>query len=182
MPGAARPAAGSSVRDRRLAEAGVLLAVLVWSANFVVVKAAIGELGPLTFSAIRFVVATLTLFLLVRLRTGTIRRPTGLTVPLVAMGMLGFGGYQVVWTLGLTQITAGSSALLVAASPVLTALLAGAVGMDRLTPPKLMTLEQAIAYIDDDEMVEVTPKSIRLRKALLDPNERKKAGRKKEAA
>ena len=51
----------------------------------------------------------------------------------------------------------------------------------RLTPPKVMTLEQAIAYIDDDEMVEVTPKSIRLRKALLDPNERKKAGRKKAA-
>ncbi len=52
----------------------------------------------------------------------------------------------------------------------------------RLTPPRVMTLEQAIAYIDDDEMVEVTPKSIRLRKALLDPNDRKKAGRKKEAA
>ncbi len=52
----------------------------------------------------------------------------------------------------------------------------------RLTPPKVMTLEQAIAYVDDDEMVEVTPKSIRLRKALLDPNDRKKAGRKKEAA
>jgi GTP-binding protein len=52
----------------------------------------------------------------------------------------------------------------------------------RLTPPRVMTLEQAIAYIDDDEMVEVTPKSIRLRKALLDPNERKKAGRKKSAA
>ena len=52
----------------------------------------------------------------------------------------------------------------------------------RLTPPKVMTLEQAIAYIDDDEMVEVTPKSIRIRKAILDPNERKKASRKKEAA
>jgi len=52
----------------------------------------------------------------------------------------------------------------------------------RLTPPRLMTLEQAIAYIDDDEMVEVTPKSVRLRKAILDPNERKKASRKKNAA
>ena len=52
----------------------------------------------------------------------------------------------------------------------------------RLTPPKIMTLEQAIAYIDDDEMVEVTPKSIRLRKTLLCPHERKKASRKKEAA
>ncbi|EIZ77367.1 GTP-binding protein TypA [Novosphingobium sp. Rr 2-17] len=52
----------------------------------------------------------------------------------------------------------------------------------RLTPPRVMTLEQAIAYIDDDEMVEVTPLSIRLRKAFLDPNERKKQGRKKESA
>ena len=39
----------------------------------------------------------------------------------------------------------------------------------RLTPPKKMTLEQAIAYIDDDEMVEVTPKSIRLRKRYPRP-------------
>jgi GTP-binding protein len=52
----------------------------------------------------------------------------------------------------------------------------------RLTPPRLMSLEQAIAYIDDDEMVEVTPKSIRLRKAILCPHERKKAARRREAA
>ncbi len=50
----------------------------------------------------------------------------------------------------------------------------------RLTPPKRLTLEQAIAYIDDDEMVEVTPKAIRLRKRHLDPHERKKASRIKE--
>jgi len=47
----------------------------------------------------------------------------------------------------------------------------------RLTPPKRLTLEQAIAYIQDDELVEVTPKSIRLRKRHLDPHERKKASR-----
>ncbi len=52
----------------------------------------------------------------------------------------------------------------------------------RLTPPRVMTLEQAIAYIDDDEMVEVTPQSIRLRKAILCPHERKKAKRKFETA
>ena len=51
----------------------------------------------------------------------------------------------------------------------------------RLTPPKRMTLEQAIAYIDDDELVEVTPSSIRLRKRHLDPNERKRASRAKVA-
>jgi GTP-binding protein len=43
-----------------------------------------------------------------------------------------------------------------------------------LTPPLRMTLEKALAYIADDELVEVTPKSIRLRKKLLDANERKR--------
>ncbi|MBJ7511697.1 MAG: translational GTPase TypA, partial [Brevundimonas sp.] len=44
----------------------------------------------------------------------------------------------------------------------------------RLTPARQMSLEQAIAYIDDDELVEVTPKSIRLRKQVLNPSFRKK--------
>jgi GTP-binding protein len=47
----------------------------------------------------------------------------------------------------------------------------------QLTPPVRMGLEKAIAFIDDDELVEVTPQSIRLRKAVLDPHERKKAER-----
>ena len=47
----------------------------------------------------------------------------------------------------------------------------------RLTPPTRLTLEQAIAYIDEDELVEVTPKNIRLRKVHLDPHERKRASR-----
>jgi GTP-binding protein len=52
----------------------------------------------------------------------------------------------------------------------------------RLTPPIRMTLEKALAYIEDDELVEVTPKSIRLRKKILDPNDRKKVERAREAA
>ncbi|RED16208.1 translational GTPase TypA [Parasphingopyxis lamellibrachiae] len=52
----------------------------------------------------------------------------------------------------------------------------------RLTPPRRMTLEQAIAYIQEDELVEVTPKAIRIRKRHLDPHERKKASRKVDAA
>jgi GTP-binding protein len=47
-----------------------------------------------------------------------------------------------------------------------------------LTTPVKLSLEQAIAYIDDDELVEVTPKSIRLRKRFLDPHERKRNARK----
>src|SRR5438105_12566822 len=51
----------------------------------------------------------------------------------------------------------------------------------RLTPPIKMTLEKALAYIEDDELVEVTPKSIRLRKKFLDANERKRAEKAREA-
>ena len=51
-----------------------------------------------------------------------------------------------------------------------------------LTPPIRMTLERALSYITDDELVEVTPKSIRLRKAILDVHERKRASRRVDEA
>jgi GTP-binding protein len=49
----------------------------------------------------------------------------------------------------------------------------------RLEPPHILTLEQAIEWIGDDEYVEVTPKSIRLRKKILDTNVRNRASKKK---
>lgn len=52
----------------------------------------------------------------------------------------------------------------------------------RLSPPRAITLEYAISYIGDDELMEVTPKNIRLRKKELDPNERKKMDRAREKA
>ncbi len=51
-----------------------------------------------------------------------------------------------------------------------------------LTPPMVLSLEQALSYINEDELVEVTPKSIRLRKLLLDRHERKRAERAKAAS
>jgi len=52
----------------------------------------------------------------------------------------------------------------------------------RLTPPRKMSLEQAIAYIEEDELVEITPKSIRLRKRFLNPEDRKRAKKQAQAA
>jgi GTP-binding protein len=52
----------------------------------------------------------------------------------------------------------------------------------RLTPPMKMTLERALSYINDDELVEITPGAIRLRKRHLDPHERKRAERAAESA
>ena len=50
----------------------------------------------------------------------------------------------------------------------------------KLTPPKVLSLEQAIEFIDQDELLEVTPKSLRIRKRILDPRERKRAAFRKQ--
>ena len=49
----------------------------------------------------------------------------------------------------------------------------------KLTPPKVLSLEQAIEFIDTDELLEVTPKSLRIRKRILDARDRKRAAFKK---
>ncbi|HEY4753315.1 MAG TPA: DMT family transporter, partial [Candidatus Limnocylindrales bacterium] len=136
-----------SARARRFAEAGVLVTVMIWSANFVVVKAAIDVVGPLTFTTARWAVAVVTLLLLARWRDGGVRSPGRYRWRLIGLGMLGFGAYQVLWTTGLTQITAGESALIIAAAPVATTLLAGAVRLDRLTAPKLAGALTAFAGV-----------------------------------
>ena len=47
----------------------------------------------------------------------------------------------------------------------------------RLTPPTVLSLEQAIDFIDTDELLEVTPESLRIRKKILDPKMRKRVNR-----
>ena len=47
----------------------------------------------------------------------------------------------------------------------------------KLSSPRVFTLEEAVSYIRDDELVEVTPKYIRIRKSILDTDERKRARR-----
>ena len=49
----------------------------------------------------------------------------------------------------------------------------------RLTPPRILSLEQALDFIDTDELLEVTPKSLRIRKKILDPTLRKRAAMRK---
>ena len=49
----------------------------------------------------------------------------------------------------------------------------------KLTPPKILSLEQALEFIDTDELLEVTPKSLRIRKKILDSTQRKRASFKK---
>ena len=121
-----------------LAELGVLVVMVFWAGNFIVVKGAIGILPPVGFTFLRYCVAAVSLVVLLRLREGAIRLPRGDVVPILVLGVIGFGCYQILWPVALQTIPAGDSALLIATTPVITALLAMATGADTPNAVKLI--------------------------------------------
>jgi drug/metabolite transporter (DMT)-like permease len=129
-----RPGAAT---DRLVAEVAILVVMVVWAGNFVVVKAAVATLPPIGFTFIRFVLASLTLLALLRLREGSWGMPGRDMATMLVLGGLGFGVYQMLWTTGITTVPAGDSALLIAATPVFVSMLAVVAGSDVLTPLKL---------------------------------------------
>lgn len=109
-----------------------------WAANFIVVKAANEQIPPITFAFLRFGLAALTLLVVLRWREGQMGLPRRDVVPILGLGALGFGVYQILWATALQEIPAGDSALLIATTPVITALLAVLSGADVLTRTKLL--------------------------------------------
>jgi drug/metabolite transporter (DMT)-like permease len=128
----------STARERRLAEAGVLVVMAFWAANFIVVKAANEQIPPITFAFLRFGLAAVTLLALLRWREGRLGLPRRDVIPILGLGALGFGIYQILWATALQDIPAGDSALLIATTPVITALLAVVSRADSLTRTKLL--------------------------------------------
>jgi len=119
--------AGNGTDARRLAEAGALLVMVVWAANFVIVKGAIASVPPIGFAFVRFLLAGLVLLAILRWREGSAGIPRGIVVPLALLGGLGFGLYQILWATGLTVTNAGTSALIIATTPIWTTLVAVAI-------------------------------------------------------
>ena len=112
--------------------------MVFWAGNFIVVKGAIGILPPIGFTFLRYCIAAITLLVLLRWREGTIRLPRGDVRAILLLGVIGFGCYQILWPVALQSIPAGDSALLIATTPVMTALLAMAVGADTPNAIKLL--------------------------------------------
>jgi drug/metabolite transporter (DMT)-like permease len=127
-----------ATRERRLAEIAVLGVMVLWGANFIVVKSALAVLPPVGFTFLRFVLASITLFVLLRWREGSVGLPRRDVLAICGLGALGFGIYQILWTTGLTTVPAGDSALIIASTPVLVAILAVIAGSDVLTRDKLV--------------------------------------------
>lgn len=112
--------------------------MVLWAANFIVVKTAVEVLPPVGFTFLRFALASTTLLVLLRWREGSMGLPRRDLIAICALGGLGFGVYQMLWTTGLTTIAAGDSALIIASTPVLVAFLAVLARSDVLTPAKLL--------------------------------------------
>jgi drug/metabolite transporter (DMT)-like permease len=110
--------------------------MVVWAANFIVVKDVVAILPPVGFTFLRYGLAAIALVGILRWSEGEIRLPRPETLRILVLGGLGFGLYQILWTVGLVSIPAGDSALLIAATPVFTAVIAVAIGTDTLDPAK----------------------------------------------
>lgn len=137
MPSTASSSA-ASIRERRLIEARIVGVMVVWAANFIVVKDVLTVMPPVAFTFLRYLLAAITLLTILRVSEGSFARPGRETLRVMVLGGLGFGVYQILWTWGLTTIPAGDSALLIAASPVLTAVIAALIGSDTLGRDKAL--------------------------------------------
>jgi len=127
-----------SARVRLLAEIAILLVMLTWGANVVAVKAVLADVPPILFAFVRFGSAFLVLLAVLKWREGSVGLPRADILPLLLLGLAGFGLYQDLWASALGRTTASNSALITAATPVSTMLIAAAVGSDTLSRGKVV--------------------------------------------
>jgi len=130
--GATATAATDSTRIG--AHIALLLMTVIWAVNFSVTKIALTELTPLAFNAFRFVLATVVMYLVLRSR-GPVPLPDRGDIPAIAaLGIVGNGVYQLFFILGVNRTGAGAASLLLAGTPLVTALLSAGLGHERIRP------------------------------------------------
>jgi drug/metabolite transporter (DMT)-like permease len=116
---------------QRWTELGLALMVLIWGVNFAVVKRALESFEPLGFNALRFLIASVFVLLVLRAQ-GPLRWPARADLPRVLLlGVLGNGIYQMAFVLGINLTQAGLASLILALAPLFTALLSALSGHER---------------------------------------------------
>jgi len=111
----------------------MLLVCLIWGFNFSITKSAFDQIPPLPFTAIRFAISSLLLWLVLRVVEGPVRLPPGALKRLVLLGLMGNTFYQLAFMLGLARTTATNSALILSTVPTVVAVFAGVLGLERIT-------------------------------------------------
>ena len=124
-----------AARRRRISadDLGMLLVCLIWGFNFSITKSAFDQIPPLAFTAIRFVISSLLLWLVLRVVEGPGQLPPGALRRLVLLGLAGNTLYQLAFMLGLARTTASNSALILSTVPTVVAVFAGVLGLERIT-------------------------------------------------
>lgn len=134
----------ASPRVLSLSDLALVLVVVIWGTNYTVVKEALGSFPPLAFMALRFTIASVAMAVVLHTREGWKPLPRPTLLKLVGLGLVGNTLYQLCFILGLARTTAANSGLLTAGTPVVTALLGAALGVDRLRRPLAMGLLLAV--------------------------------------
>jgi drug/metabolite transporter (DMT)-like permease len=111
----------------------MLLVTLFWGGNFTATKLAFTEIEPLAFTALRFVLATMVIWLIVRRVEGPAPLPKGVLGPLILLGIVGNTLYQWFFMEGLWRTSATKSSLILAAMPVLVTVTASLLGIEKVT-------------------------------------------------
>ncbi|MGH9938293.1 MAG: DMT family transporter [Blastocatellia bacterium] len=123
------------------------LVVLIWGANFAVVKTALTQIAPLPFTAIRFSVATLALTLLLRWREGDCAFPRDSFRKIFWLGVIGNTAYQALFATGLSLTTSANASLILTTTPAMTALIGGLTGIERVTRRAIAGIALALGGI-----------------------------------
>lgn len=135
----------SSPSARFRSDAELLLVTIVWGVNFSVVKSALEHLPPLGFNALRFPLAGLALFLMLRAR-GPLALPDRSDVPkIVALGLLGNVAYQLLFIHGVDATFAGNASLLLSTTPAWVIVLATLRGQERPGWPAWLGVAATVA-------------------------------------
>lgn len=138
------PLPSAAPRALSLSDLALVLVVLIWGTNYTVVKEALGTFPPLAFMALRFAVAAVAMAGVLHTREGWKSLPRATLLKLIGLGFVGNTVYQLCFVLGVSRTTAANSALLASGTPVLTALLGAALGVDKLRKPLAMGLLLAV--------------------------------------
>lgn len=121
-----------------------MLVIVVWGTNYTVVKESLESVPPMAFMSLRFLLAALAMALVLHLREGWIALPRATLLKLGALGLVGHTLYQFCFVVGVSRTTAANSGLLSAGTPVITALLGAALGVERLRRPMVLGLVLAV--------------------------------------
>jgi drug/metabolite transporter (DMT)-like permease len=125
----------------------MVVVVLIWGANFSVVKVAIQQIPPLTFAGLRFFIASVLLWLVLRAVEGRRPLPPGALRQLIWLGMVGNSIYQVCFLFGLSISTAANASLIIATTPALVAGAGAILGIERLRRVAIIGIALAISGV-----------------------------------